>query len=115
MDKALGYLQRAVALSPHDANILDSYGWALYRAGKVADATGWLEKAVERMPSDSTILDHLGDAYWSAGRHAEARFQWQRARDLTDDTAFRTAMDGKIKNGLALDHAGAILHKEAKL
>lgn len=101
-DQAFDYIRRAMALKPDDGYILDSYGWALHRRGDTKAAIEWLEKAVAAVPGDATILDHLGDAYWFEGRVTEAQFQWQRARDLTQDHAFRNGVDAKLRDGLTM-------------
>ncbi len=115
LDKALDYIRRAVALRPHDGYILDSYGWALYRSGDSAEAIEWLEKAVAFVPDDSTILDHLGDAYWSVGRHNEAKFQWKRAMSSSKDTAFKSILGAKLRDGIEKSPSKQALHKEANL
>lgn len=116
VDMAFDYIRRALALKPDDGYILDSYGWALHRRGDTGAAIGWLEKAAATVPGDATILDHLGDAYWFAGRVTEAQFQWQRARDLAEDHAFRNGVDAKLRDGLTLAPQPAIAdRRDAKI
>lgn len=100
LDKAIGYIRKAVALRPQDGYILDSLGWALYRTGDFHGSIEWLEKAIVQVPEDSTILDHLGDAYWQVGRETEARFQWKRALQATKDAAFKNIITTKIRTGI---------------
>ena len=100
MDKALDYIRRAVVQRPDDGYIVDSLGWALYRAGDYKESIEWLERAVSIVPDDSTILDHLGDAYWQSGRKNEAKFKWQRAHELSRDTSFRSTVENKISRGI---------------
>lgn len=116
-DQAFDYIRRAMALKPDDGYILDSYGWALHRRGDTKAGIEWLEKAVAAVPGDATILDHLGDAYWFAGRVTEAQFQWQRARDLTQDHAFRNGVDAKLRDGLSMAPAQPqiVLHRDVKI
>ncbi len=114
LEKALEYIRRAVALRPDDGYILDSYGWAFYRLGDMGQAVYWLEKSVAQVPDDSTILDHLADAYWQTGRHAEARFKWQRARELSKDSDFRSVVERKIQRGIE-STATALVHKDTSL
>ncbi len=114
LDKAVDYTRRAATLKPDDGYILDSYGWALYRTGKRADAVEWLERAVEAIPDDSTILDHLGDAYWQTGRVNEARFKWRRAQELSKDAVFKTAIQKKIRHGVE-DTPTVASHVENKI
>lgn len=114
LEKALGFIRRAVALRPDDGYILDSYGWAYYRLGDMGQAVHWLEKSVALVPDDSTILDHLADAYWQTGRHAEARYKWQRARELSKDSDFRSVVERKIQRGIE-SSATALVQKDTSL
>lgn len=114
MDKALDYIRRAVAQRPDDGYIVDSLGWALYRAGNYKESIEWLERAVSIVPDDSTILDHLGDAYWQSGRKNEAKFKWQRAHELSRDTAFRAGVENKISRGIDAKPA-MVAHSDSKL
>jgi Flp pilus assembly protein TadD len=72
-------------------------------AGAVAN----LERAVELKPLDPTINDHLGDAYWQVGREAEARFQWRRALLHAEEDDMKSAIDGKLENGLPRNRTAA--------
>ena len=62
----------------------------------------YLERAAELYPSSAIINSHLGDAYWFAHRKNEAKFQWQHALTLKDDSGELdiNATQNKIKNGL---------------
>jgi Flp pilus assembly protein TadD len=93
LDEARRLIEAAYKLRPDDGAIVDSLGWALYLNGEY-------EKAVVQ-PSDSTINCHLGDALWKVGRRNEARFQWRRAISLSTDEAEKTALRGKLDQGLA--------------
>ncbi len=114
LQKAMDFIRRAVALRPDDGYILDSYGWAYYRLGDMEQAVHWLEKSVALVPDDSTILDHLADAYWQAGRRTEARFKWLRAKELSKDSDFRAAIDGKLKSGIE-PAATVVVQKDTSL
>ena len=71
--------RRAVAGEPDNVAYRDSFGWALYRLGRVSEAIQELEKAVAGDDPDGVILDHLGDAYLQAERKTEAVATWRRA------------------------------------
>jgi tetratricopeptide (TPR) repeat protein len=100
LEKAKGMIERAVQLKPDDGYIVDSLGWALYRAGDYQRAVTDLERAVELKPDDPVINDHLGDAYWRVGRVTEARFQWRRALALKPEPSLQTQLGLKLEHGL---------------
>ncbi len=100
LEQALGMIKKAAELRPTDGYIADSLGWVYYRMGRYESAVPHLESAVEMVPYDPVINDHLGDAYWQAGRKLEARFQWQRARNYSEDTQLIAAIDKKLSGGL---------------
>ncbi len=100
LDEALGLLEKAVALAPGDAFIIDSLGWALYRMGKYEDAEKILQKAVEARPYDPQLIDHYGDALWRLDRIEQARIQWNRALSFEPEAELKKSIDGKLQNGL---------------
>ena len=87
LDEALVLAQKAVELAPQDGHILDTLGWIYYRMGQYDKAVEVLEQAIQKVPANATMNDHLGDAYWKAGRYREARFQWEHARVLPEDSS----------------------------
>jgi tetratricopeptide (TPR) repeat protein len=98
-------IKKAAELRPTDGYIADSLGWVYYRMANYKEAVPSLEAAVELLPYDPVINDHLGDAYWQAGRKLEARFQWQRARNYSEDQSLNAMIDQKLAQGLIHDHA----------
>ncbi len=76
--EALGYIQKALALQPDAAAILDSMGWVQYRLGNLAEALRYLRQAMEKLP-DPEIAAHLGEVLWVLGEHEEARKIWKDA------------------------------------
>jgi len=100
LERSKEMIQQAVRLRPQDGYITDSLGWVLYRAGDYMDAVPHLEKAVELLPYDPVINDHLGDAYWKVGRRLEARFQWERARNHSEDQELIDTIADKMINGI---------------
>lgn len=100
LQESLELIKRAVALLPSDGYIIDSLGWVEYMMKDYDAALPNLESAVELLPYDSTINDHLGDVYWRKGRKVEARFQWERARNYSEEEPFREKMDRKLRYGL---------------
>ena len=73
---ALPFLERAHALQPESAPILDSLGWVHLRLGRHQRALGLLRDAWAR-DKDPEIAAHLGEALWINGHRDEARAVWQ--------------------------------------
>lgn len=103
IDKAKGYIEKAVEQRPNDGFIIDSLGWVNYLTGDYVKAVDLLEQAVRLEPTDVTINHHLGDAYWRAGRHIEARFQWKHAIDNDPDSDELAELLLKMDMGLPKD------------
>lgn len=101
-EQAFGMIIDAYNQLPTDGHITDSLGWAFYQLGMYDKAIEYLEKAAELEPANALINEHLGDAYWQGGRKNEARFQWQHALTLPDDTGEVIPKDvkNKIANGI---------------
>jgi len=59
---ALAIAERAFSLAPSDANIADTYGWALVEAGQVEKGLRYLREAQVRAPNDAEIQGHLTEA-----------------------------------------------------
>jgi tetratricopeptide (TPR) repeat protein len=101
LNQAKNMLAKAVKARPHDAQIVDSMGWALFKVKDYENASKFLERAVEMIPYDPIINDHLGDVYWKQGRYNEARFQWNRVINHNENKEVsEKKLRDKIKNGL---------------
>jgi tetratricopeptide (TPR) repeat protein len=74
--EAIALLDKALSLAPRDAYILDSVGWAQYRAGNLAKAQDYLERAYA-LRTDPEIAAHLGEVLWARGQRDEAGRLWQ--------------------------------------
>jgi tetratricopeptide (TPR) repeat protein len=92
------YLEKAVALKPDDAFVLDSYGWLLYRQGKYQAAMKYLEKAYSIKPEEGVIAEHLADSYVALAMPKKALNLYQRALMASEDSEFKSRVEGKIEN-----------------
>ncbi|CAM2148317.1 MULTISPECIES: tetratricopeptide repeat protein [Paraburkholderia] len=77
-------VEKASALAPDDAFIMDSVGWVKYRMGDNADAIKLLRKAYSMQPN-AEIGAHLGEVLWKNGDQDGARQAWREARKLEPD------------------------------
>jgi hypothetical protein len=70
--KAVEYAKTALDMQPQNADVLDTYGWALHHAGRSFEAVAPLREAFARNPQMYCIHYHLGEVYLALGRTAEA-------------------------------------------
>ena len=84
LDEAYDLIQRAYALQPDSAAIIDSMGWVLYKLGETDKALGYLMRAMEMMP-DPEIAAHLGEIHWVMGNRKLAFETWHRGLRKTPD------------------------------
>ncbi len=75
-------IKKALKKDPDNAAYIDSYGWALFRKGKVKSALDVLLRAENIYGKDPTIQDHIGDVYFSLGKVDSALFYWKKSIDL---------------------------------
>src|SRR5262249_15053390 len=81
LDEANTLIDKALAMDPDDAAILDSKGWVNYRRGDFPGAADMLKKALASRP-DPEIAAHLGEVLWQMGRPEEANKTWDDALKL---------------------------------
>ena len=61
-NKALKFAEKAAALAPSSPQVLDTYGWTLYKQGKKREARKILAQALALAPDNKEIKQHLRDA-----------------------------------------------------
>jgi tetratricopeptide (TPR) repeat protein len=76
LEEAIQLLNKALKLAPEDPFILDSMGWAQYRAGRHDLALDYLRRAYSGRP-DPEIAAHLGEVLWVTGDREGARSIWE--------------------------------------
>jgi len=84
-DEALELLQRAIAIAPDDAAIIDSLAWVQYKLGQYEAALTNLRRAFVAFP-DHEVASHLGEVLWVMGRRDEALQVWEDALETTPDS-----------------------------
>jgi tetratricopeptide (TPR) repeat protein len=82
--EAIELLERALKLEPEDPFILDSMGWAMFKAKRYAEAVDYLRRAFGIRP-DPEIAAHFGEALWMKGDKEEARRVWRNGLQLHPD------------------------------
>jgi tetratricopeptide (TPR) repeat protein len=92
LEEAKGLIEKALALAPEDAFIIDSMGWVFFRMGDTTRALELLQRAYKLRP-DADIGAHLGEVLWVMGNKAEARRIWKEALSKApDNDTLRTTM-----------------------
>ncbi|GGD43202.1 Tetratricopeptide repeat-containing protein [Pseudoxanthomonas indica] len=79
--EALQLIDRARTADPENAAIIDSYGWVLYRIGRLPEALIELRRAYA-LQKDPEIAAHVGEVLWVMGQKDEARRYFEEARKL---------------------------------
>jgi tetratricopeptide (TPR) repeat protein len=96
LDEALTLIQKAVALAPEDAYILDSLGWVQFRLKRSDEALATLTRAYS-MRSDPEIAAHLGEVLWAKGNRLDAQQLWKRALIENPENAALLSMIERFK------------------
>ncbi len=84
LDEAAEILEKALELAPDRPEILDSYGWALYRQGRLAAALAMVERSFETEQEMGQYiyvwnLAHHGEILWEMGYRDDAAESWRAA------------------------------------
>lgn len=86
LEESLDLIGRALKEEPDNGAYLDSYGWALFRLGRLPEAESEIRKALASLESDATIHEHLGDILAAQGRRDEAITHWRKALELEPES-----------------------------
>jgi tetratricopeptide (TPR) repeat protein len=87
LEEALKMIEKALEAEPENGAFLDSYGWVLFRMGKLKEAEQYIKKALAKNDKDAIIVEHLGDIYWAQGKKEEARAQYRKAAEMDPENA----------------------------
>lgn len=87
LDKAVECAGRAHKASPNDANIMDTYAYALCKTGDYAKAEEMLQMAIQIFERESMVVSwdvymHLGMAQEGLGQKAAAAKSYQRVLEV---------------------------------
>jgi len=104
--RALKRLQAAAALNPGSGAIIDSLGWAHFRAGDLTAASAFLEQAARLEPADPEILEHLGDLYARRQDRARALESYRKALKLSPPERLARELQERVRTLDAKSAAG---------
>src|SRR5262245_9932413 len=103
--EALGYLEKAVAVAPDDADAWRELGDALAVTGRLEEAGEAFRRAAELRPGDPRTLVDFGHAAFGAGRADEAVSHLEQAleRDPGNPEALRALAEIHRRSGRLQD------------
>ena len=78
LPEAYRLIRRALERDSGSAAIMDSYGWVLFRQGRLPEARSYLQLAHSQFP-DPEVAAHLGEVMWKQGERDAARHVWADA------------------------------------
>jgi tetratricopeptide (TPR) repeat protein len=84
--EAVRLAEESLRLRPGNADALDTYGWALHKSGRSAEALVPLMEALKKKPRMYCIHYHLGAAYLGSGDIVRASGHLQRQIDEQPQT-----------------------------
>ncbi|MDA8174079.1 MAG: PEP-CTERM system TPR-repeat protein PrsT [Nitrospiraceae bacterium] len=88
---ALRLAAQVYKAAANDGNVLDTYGFALLKNGKAAEAMKALERSYALLPANPTIAYHLALAYSEQGNRAQAVLYLRKCLDMGDFPDARSA------------------------
>ncbi len=94
--EAIELLEKALKLEPEDPFILDSMGWALFKAKRYGEAVDYLRRAYAVKP-DAEIAAHYGEALWMKGDRDEARKVWKTGLEREPDNETLREVSSRLK------------------
>jgi tetratricopeptide (TPR) repeat protein len=86
-DEAAVYLQKAIELKPNEPVIQDSYGWLMFKQGKLEEAVEYLSKAYEVFQGEE-IAVHLIQVYWKIGEEGKAKDLFEKVFEESPDNEY---------------------------
>ncbi|MEA3413091.1 MAG: tetratricopeptide repeat protein [Pseudomonadota bacterium] len=95
--EALGYIERALEVSPDDPTVIDSMGWVQYRMGNYEEAEQFLRKAFDILP-DPEIAGHLSETIWVQGNRVEARDMLKEALKSDPENDYLRELEKRFEN-----------------
>lgn len=86
LDRALEMASRVIELEPGNPTYIDTYGWVLFKMGRLEEARVALQRAVslDRRGSGELFI-HYGDVLHALGDMFMARFYWGKALEAGHD------------------------------
>ena len=109
-EEAVEYAARALAMTPDDPNVLDTYGWALHHVGHHSEARNYLLRAQTMRPDLFCIHYHLGQVYLALAQPDVARDHFSKqmrirgTREAVLAERALKALDGDVVTSIVPSH-----------
>ena len=101
LDLAEKHIKRCIATEPDNSTYLDTYGWVLYKLGRVDEAIVAIEKAMKNGGNDNPeIVEHLCELLSVAGRTDEAYHICKYAIELNNSQETVEEKMRSLKNAI---------------
>ena len=102
VDEGFKLLKQAIRMTPDEANLLDSIGWAYYQYGDFREARRFINMALEEYAPFGhwELSDHMGDVQWRLGDQEAARKHWAASLRAYPPVLNQKALEAKLKDGL---------------
>ena len=102
LDEGFKLLKQAIRMTPDEANLLDSIGWAYYQYGDFREARRFINMALEEYAPFGhwELSDHMGDIEWRLGDQEAARKHWQAALQARPPEHNKARTEAKLRDGL---------------
>ena len=96
LETAEKYIKHCIAMEPNSSTFLDTYGWVLYKLGRVDEAIIMIEKAMKNGGNDNPeIVDHMCELLCVSGRTDEAYHICKYAIELNNS---KETVEEKMKS-----------------
>lgn len=86
LEKALEMAQKVMELEPSNPTYMDTYGWTLFKLGRLEEAKTAIRQAIALDTRNSSeLLIHYGDILHAMGEEYMATVYWKRALEAGHD------------------------------
>ena len=94
-EEAQTYLDKAIAIKPHEPIIMDSYGWLLFKLGRFEEAREFLQRAYDLEPLPE-IAAHLIEVLWALQQSREAKALLSKALAKNPDDESLLELEARL-------------------
>lgn len=85
LEYALELSDQAMTKDKNNPAYVDTYGYILFRLGRVDEAEKYLEEAQRKLPFESEIMEHLAECYRTKKKYQRIIDMYQKAIDFGAD------------------------------